>query len=413
MGVLDQFNQIMAICNESVWVYDRTDPNPANFMWLDAFFTQGIANSPSTVDTFDPYVVRDPISNQYIAVALNDKKGANGVPGLFLGSTQNGQLQENWQYVWISCASLGMASNLWFDYPRIGTNDTSIAITVNVYDNVSGNYQYTLLMAIDKASYYQGSVALGTFVIDNSSTIVPARTFDTGVPLYAACAGANDQDNTNIIQLYELTGTVADNTVSLAGPVNVATDLAYNAPPANKAQIAPQEGTTTCICLDDDRIQSVVMRGGSLWLTHTVFLPVTGTVTLSGIQAYQINPANTTTPLLQAMRLADPAGVNFYAYPSIAVNSLGDVLIGIAAFNANSYPFCTYTSWGASDPLNTLRTTGSSVISNGSYTSGRWGDYSATVVDPMDDLSFWTCQEVAVQLGYQWTTYWQQVPQIS
>ncbi len=44
--------------------------------------------------------------------------------------------------------------------------------------------------------------------------------------------------------------------------------------------------------------------------------------------------------------------------------------------------------------------------------SNRWGDFSATVVDPTDDLSFWTIQEFAAQSvgsgpdDSRWGTSW-------
>jgi hypothetical protein len=40
------------------------------------------------------------------------------------------------------------------------------------------------------------------------------------------------------------------------------------------------------------------------------------------------------------------------------------------------------------------------------YTAGRWGDYSATVVDPTDDLTIWTIQEYAKSPSNTWSTWW-------
>jgi hypothetical protein len=39
----------------------------------------------------------------------------------------------------------------------------------------------------------------------------------------------------------------------------------------------------------------------------------------------------------------------------------------------------------------------------------RWGDYSSTVVDPLDDLSLWTLQEYAAT-NNNWGTWWSEVP---
>ena len=43
----------------------------------------------------------------------------------------------------------------------------------------------------------------------------------------------------------------------------------------------------------------------------------------------------------------------------------------------------------------------------------RWGDYTTTLVDPVDDLSFWTVQEYAnTPIGStdRWATWWAYVP---
>jgi hypothetical protein len=47
----------------------------------------------------------------------------------------------------------------------------------------------------------------------------------------------------------------------------------------------------------------------------------------------------------------------------------------------------------------------------GAGTDNRWGDYSATVVDPTDDVTFWTVQEYAqtpapVSGASRWGTWW-------
>ncbi len=42
-------------------------------------------------------------------------------------------------------------------------------------------------------------------------------------------------------------------------------------------------------------------------------------------------------------------------------------------------------------------------------TKNRWGDYSATQVDPSDDHSFWTVQELAGARPDTWATRWARV----
>jgi hypothetical protein len=72
-----------------------------------------------------------------------------------------------------------------------------------------------------------------------------------------------------------------------------------------------------------------------------------------------------------------------------------------------TFPSIRYTGRLASDPLNVM-TLGEAdlIVGTGSqtHTSGRWGDYSALVVDPVDDCTFWYTQEyyaVTSESGWQ------------
>ena len=42
----------------------------------------------------------------------------------------------------------------------------------------------------------------------------------------------------------------------------------------------------------------------------------------------------------------------------------------------------------------------------GAGNRNRWGDYSATAVDPVNDLDFWTLQEFASAIPDDWGTWW-------
>ena len=96
--------------------------------------------------------------------------------------------------------------------------------------------------------------------------------------------------------------------------------------------------------------------------------------------------------------------------PSIAANANGDVVIGYnkagADLNISSFAAVGHTVAGVlSFSSQVLLKT--SPVNN--YTDGfgaptsRWGDFSATMVDPTDPNVFWTVQEVAVS-ATQWGT---------
>src|SRR6266480_3072494 len=76
--------------------------------------------------------------------------------------------------------------------------------------------------------------------------------------------------------------------------------------------------------------------------------------------------------------------------PSLMVNGNGDMLMGFSGSSVNNYISAFYSWRLASGSV--LAQPG--LIRSGSknYDSFLWGDYSATKLDPADDLSLWTVQ---------------------
>ncbi len=209
---------------------------------------------------------------------------------------------------------------------------------------------------------------------------------------------------------------------------------------------------------NDSRIQNAVLRNGSFWTTHTVMLARTQTAAgtsvggtanpdiRSAVQWWQINPTTVNaaagTLPIQRNIIADPradnchngAGGNrtgcatanqrgdFYTFPTISVNAGNDVLIGYSRFSPFTLPKAAYSFRAASDPANTMRDSmvfregqGTYNIGAGSPFNIRWGDYSQTMVDPVNDTDFWTIQEYALDQreifgpgGFAglWSTWW-------
>jgi len=126
----------------------------------------------------------------------------------------------------------------------------------------------------------------------------------------------------------------------------------------------------------------------------------------------------TSGAVLQFGRIEDASGKTHYAFPSIAVNSADDAVIGYSRFSSAQYASANYSYRFASDPLNTM--SGDIVLKAGEapyrkdYGSGRvrWGDYSSTVVDPLNDTDIWTLQEYAASPSGgvdRWGTWWGQL----
>ena len=97
----------------------------------------------------------------------------------------------------------------------------------------------------------------------------------------------------------------------------------------------------------------------------------------------------------------DVGGTNTFTYfPSVAVNSAGDVKFGFSASSPNLFGGAFVTGRESGDPLGTVQTAGTVRAGEATYVligSGRnrWGDYSGISVDPSDDDIFWVFNEFA------------------
>jgi hypothetical protein len=121
---------------------------------------------------------------------------------------------------------------------------------------------------------------------------------------------------------------------------------------------------------------------------------------------YEIDPTLASIPgpfsgPIQQGRVTDPT--LWYYYPSIAVNADGSIALGFSGSDESTFASGFYTLRLPTNPPGTMQPVGLLMAGVSPYfktfggPSNRWGDYSATSVDPVDDLTFWTIQEYAEQ----------------
>jgi len=200
-----------------------------------------------------------------------------------------------------------------------------------------------------------------------------------------------DRNSTGNLRISEISGPVGSEVITLGTAYPYAISSAFSGPGA------PQAGTGTLIDDNDIRMQNVVYRNGYLWATYQVFLPATAP-TRSSVQWCQVSP---TGAVVQLGTIDDPTSTIFYSMPSIAVNKFNDVLIGYSQFSPTTYASAAYSYRNSGDAPNTMQN--GYIFKSGlgiyikTYGSGRnrWGDFSATMVDPTNDTDMWTIQEYA------------------
>jgi hypothetical protein len=186
---------------------------------------------------------------------------------------------------------------------------------------------------------------------------------------------------------------------SISAAQNISTNFTYTTP-AN----AVQPGSGQAIRgAEDHRFFDVFASGGSIFAAH-------GTEIGSriGFEWFEVRISDGT--VLQQAQLSDPNAD--LIFPSVAVDSNGNLGIGYTKTSASEFPSVYLTGRLSTDPANTLRTPMLATAGTAAYACNLnnpvgWGTYSSTVQDPSNPLTLWTYQEYANNgNNCQWATHW-------
>ena len=390
-------HHLMEALNSQVVIQDRS----GNV--LSAITNWTFWSSLGVTESFDAHVLYDPYAQRWIFSSAAGEKSSNGA--VLIGVSQTSDPTAGWNIYRIN---LGSSVN-WVDYPTLGFNKNWIVVQANIFTVAGNNFVNSMIWAFDKADLYAGGTGKYTVLTPaNGFTQVPATTMDPNLSTMYLLE--QNSSGSGKLRIDTITGPVGSEvlTSGVAYPTGPSAWQEFS-PVIN---FAPQLGSSENIDTEDGRIQSCVYRNGSLWASHTVYLPATGTPTRTAAQWWQINmSASALGQVQQFGRIDDPTGANFYAFPTLAVNQNGDVMLGYTHFGTGIYPSGAYSMRLASDPPNTMESEVMLKAGEASYFKdfgtgeNRWGDFTATVVDPVDDTSMWTIQEYAGQSN-MWGTWW-------
>ena len=351
------------------------------------------------VDVFDPRVTYDPLGDRWVFVSVANRRSA--ASALLIAVSRDSDPTGLWD-IWKADAD--DADLAWADYPSLGVNGSWVVVQVNMYPNAGEVFSHGKLFAFSKPGLYSGGSAPYTWwTHPYLATAAPASSTDPANLSMQLVETWNSASG--MLALSTISGTADDPLLSFAHRFVSAPEPWSNEFGAN---LGPQLGSTGRIDLNDDRMLGCTSRNGSTWCVHTIFLPAVAP-TRTAIQWWELGSDGS---VRQRGRIEDPSGGNFYAFPSIAVNMNNDALIGYSRFSAGQYASANYSFRAGSDPLNMLREDMVLKAGEAPYveedTKGRnrWGDYSGTVVDPLNDVDMWTIQEYAASPSNRWGTWW-------
>jgi hypothetical protein len=289
----------------------------------------------------------------------------------------------------------------------LNTNSTAFGVyttspTTGICANVS-NPNGTDVFVMDKAAMYAGGAPAATLFNPAAGfSLYPAYVCDNTTNDLKLVANWNGNSGGNgYLGVYTISGAAAAPVISAIQYLSVTSTWGC-------CVNAPQLGSAVLIRNNDSRMEQVVLRNGSLWCAHTVFLPA-ASPTHSAVQWWQIDPATLTVQ--QFGRIEDATATNFYAFPSIDVNAYGDVLVGFSRFSSSQFGGANYAYHLHTDAAGTMNADVQFKGGLAKYDLQRWGDYSSTITDP-DLFTIWTLQQYAESpIGGvdQWGTEWNRV----
>jgi RTX calcium-binding nonapeptide repeat (4 copies) len=422
-------NHVVSVVNTSIQ-WHLKDGTLQNNQSLQNFFS-------STTGTFDPKVIFDQHSNRWVVVTLenqgrNSGNAADDISRIYVAVSDDADPNGTWYRTTIDSRLNINGVNTWADYPGIAVDGDAIYITNNMFSHEGGTFQGERLWIINKgigSGFYSGGApAIGVYDPATASggiatTMMPAQVYGdvpgaAGTFLVAYSSLSNGTDEfAQVIRVDNATSSPTF-TVQNVNLGNIETTFSLPG--------APQLGTATTINTNDSRAYNAVWRDNKLYFTTTIRGAAGDDANEATVYWAEIN---TTNQAALSKTQSGSIGGNtiggldtFTFFPSIAVNADGDVGVGFSASSSTIYAG-SYFAWrDVNDPLGTMRDpitvkAGEDYYvrlfaSNGG-TRNRWGDYTATVVDPSDDQSFWTFNEYAMTRGTplggedgRWATVW-------
>jgi hypothetical protein len=433
-------NHYVEVVNTAFRVYDKNGTPLTPTTTFNSLFAPLVGTPCSGLNFGDPFVLYDHLADRWLlsdfafasfpgpgpfyqCIAVSQTSDPAGTYNLY--ALQHEPSQIDW---------LG-------DYPKFAMWDSggspaqnAYFFTVNLFDGIpSISFEGVRAYALDRASMLAGGPAnaigftIGLAGVGDSYSLVPAY-FRAGNP---PPAGRDEfllaVDATFPgVTLTEVHGWLFH--VDFANPGNSTIGLGADHTPNAEItvdpfvqawtategfQIVPQQGTAVKLDTLGDKIMTpVVYRfdGGteSLWADQTVM--VTFPAGPSAIAWYQFDVTGGTFPATPVQQQTfDNAGDGLWRFMcSIAVDQSGNAAIGYAVSDETIFPGIRYAGRLSSDPPGTLAQ-GEAIMTNGggaqTHSAGRWGDYTYTSVDPINNMDFWHVGEYfTVTSSADWAT---------
>jgi hypothetical protein len=366
---------VVEITNGGFAVHDRGGgvllSQSLGSFWTDA----GLAVD----DTYDPRIAYDPSSDRWFVVSLNGRYSNNQI---LLAVSNDADPTHGFAGFSIDSDS---ADQTWADFPTLGFDAETVTIASDMIPNGPDGLPVAVdVLVVPKADLVGSmpSIARATLFERAQLSVTgfapqPVTALDgTGLPGWLLSSGVAFL---GIVQSTRMGGDPLAPTLA-AGP------FVHVTPHPTPPEAARLNGGL--LDTGDGHFASPVRIGGSLWAVRGA----QGSSGRAAIHWLELDPD--TLAVRQDGTIEDPG--RDFLYPSIAADPEGLVVIGFSASStalaASAFAVLGETTGGTTRfgaPIELLQG-----AAGGPRTGvARFGDYSATVLDPVAPRRFWTFQE--------------------
>ncbi|HEX8499050.1 MAG TPA: hypothetical protein VF659_00565 [Pyrinomonadaceae bacterium] len=440
-------DKVFTNTNTNYRVHNKATGAPLSTVSSDAFWA-----ASGGFGFFDPRVVYDPYNHRWILAIAADSQSANSSVVVAVSQTPDPQGAYNMYRFVVGCA--GGAANCepdgeWADFPMLGFNKNWVAVSMNMFGLPGGaGFNNAKVLVLDYPQARAGAANASAYLFSGDGIGFcnhPVETYDAEEStLYFA------QHLSSAAALYKistLTGAPPGQPTLAVGDEKVRPGGGWTQPIGD---MLPQTcvGTpgvncpTTVRRIDQGDAQvrgNAVFRNGGIFYAQTIALPAGAPLTVDSSgqllstadrTAVQWTRLDAAGDFVDGGRVEDPTatptnGGRWYAYPSIAVNRNNDVMVGFSEFESDDFADAGYAVRLGTDPAGTMREPVIYKEGEDYYAKdfgagrNRFGDYSATRLDPSNDRDIWTVQEYAgtrtapnanpATNNSRWGTFWAKV----
>src|SRR6185295_17333432 len=417
-------NHYIQSSNSSIQIFNKTVTSLSGPTTYNSFFSAlGVSTPCGNQNRGDGIVLYDHLADRWVVsdFAFPSFPGISFYQCIGVSKTDD-PVAGGW---WLYAMQVDSATPTFLgDYPKFGLWPDAYYFSVNMFSN-NTTFNGVRVFALPRTAMINGTGApnpgaiaftLTPTTLGDSYSLLPA-TFRTGTappagrPEYFLSINSSLTAGTIETQVFAWKfhvdfATPANSTFGVGATHTPNGTITVNgfvdAFTATTSLLVPQNGTAVRLDTIGDRLMAPLVyqnRSGaeSLYVAHTVNNNQGGTGP-TAIRWYQFDITGNTIPAtpVQQQTFNNGADGLWRWMPSIAVDVSGNLSIGYAASSSTLEPGIRYAGRLTGDPLNSLAQGEAQLIAGGghqTHSAGRWGDYSALSIDPVDQCTFWHTNE--------------------